>query len=589
MKNFIKSPLVVLAMMVLASQAQSGQLQLTWTDNSTNEDGFKIERKTGTTGSYAEIATVGANVTSYTNTALVDGSTYCFQVRAYNAAGNSPFAPEACGTVAATVQNFTLTVAKAGTGSGTVTATGINCGTDCTEIFSGSRQLTAAASAGSIFAGWSGGGCSGTAATCTVNLTANTTVTATFSTQPVQTFTLTVAKAGTGSGTVTATGINCGTDCTEIFSGSRQLTAAAGAGSIFAGWSGGGCSGTAATCTVNLTANTTVTATFSTQPVQTFTLTVAKSGTGSGTVTATGIDCGADCSEVLSSGSSRQLTALADAGSTFSGWSGGGCSGTGSCTVTLSANTTVTASFSTAKQQSISNQDWRIPAKHRRMVPGPQWQWQVGRFGGRSCYLISPSRRRSSHRLELRRRPAVSEPSTPHLGTWKLDTNGNDQWDDEEDSLVNSYGKIGDWPVIRKIAGIGSIIGTFTPMSVTRINGRRSINRGLWNFDVNGNSTMDSCSVDECDTFRSSSDNYSAERPVIGDWNGTGSENIGLFVKGSWYLDLNGNEKWDGSSGGDSRLTFGRSGDLPVVGDWDGTGKTDIGVFRPSTGEWFLD
>ena len=138
-KNFIRMSLLVLAMVVLASEAQSGQLQLTWTDNSTNEDGFKIERKTGTTGTYAEIATVGANVTSYTNSALVDGTTYCFQVRAYNAAGNSLYTPEACGAVAAPVQNFTLTVVKSGTGNGTVTATGINCGADCSEVFSGNR------------------------------------------------------------------------------------------------------------------------------------------------------------------------------------------------------------------------------------------------------------------------------------------------------------------------------------------------------------------------------------------------------------------------------------------------------------------
>jgi hypothetical protein len=100
-------------------------------------------------------------------------------------------------------------------------------------------------------------------------------------------------------------------------------------------------------------------------------------------------------------------------------------------------------------------------------------------------------------------------------------------------------------------------------MSETRTNGRRSTNRGLWNFDVNGNSTMDSCSVDECDTFRSSSDSYSAERPVTGDWNGTGKTEIGVFrpSTGEWFLDLNGNGKLDacgvdacigplGSSGG---------------------------------------
>lgn len=41
------------------------------------------------------------------------------------------------------------------------------------------------------------------------------------------------------------------------------------------------------------------------------------------------------------------LTATADSGSTFDGWSGGGCSGTGTCIVTLSSDTAVTASFTT--------------------------------------------------------------------------------------------------------------------------------------------------------------------------------------------------------------------------------------------------
>jgi hypothetical protein len=171
----------------------------------------------------------------------------------------------------------------------------------------------------------------------------------------------------------------------------------------------------------------------------------------------------------------------------------------------------------------------------------------------------------------------------PASGTWRLDTNGNDQWDEGKDTFVKMYGQAGDWPVIRKMNGIGSIIGTFTPTSITTINRRRTVKRGLWNFDLNGNSTMDACSVDECDTF-----GFGSERPIIGDWNGTGSENIGLFVGGYWYLDLNGNEKWDGYRG-DKLFTFGRRGDLPLVGDWDGTGVTRIGVFRPSTGEWFLD
>lgn len=81
-----------------------------------------------------------------------------------------------------------------------------------------------------------------------------------------------------------------------------------------------------------------------------FTLTTTKSGTGSGTVASSppGISCGNDCSEKYNSGTQVTLTATANSGSTFSGWSGGGCSGTGTCSVTLTADTTVTAGFATS-------------------------------------------------------------------------------------------------------------------------------------------------------------------------------------------------------------------------------------------------
>jgi hypothetical protein len=79
----------------------------------------------------------------------------------------------------------------------------------------------------------------------------------------------------------------------------------------------------------------------------TFTLTVNKTGTGQGTITSSpaGINCGSDCSEVLGQGTSVTLTATPAGDSTFSGWSGGGCSGTGNCTVTMNTNTVVTANF----------------------------------------------------------------------------------------------------------------------------------------------------------------------------------------------------------------------------------------------------
>jgi hypothetical protein len=76
-------------------------------------------------------------------------------------------------------------------------------------------------------------------------------------------------------------------------------------------------------------------------------LNAAKSGSGSGTITSnpTGISCGSDCSEAFSQGSLITLTAQADADSIFTSWSGGGCSGTGTCSVTMNADITVTATF----------------------------------------------------------------------------------------------------------------------------------------------------------------------------------------------------------------------------------------------------
>ncbi len=76
------------------------------------------------------------------------------------------------------------------------------------------------------------------------------------------------------------------------------------------------------------------------------TLAVNKTGTGTGTVTSDvgAINCGATCSDIFA-GDTVTLTATPTGGSMFAGWSGGGCSGTGTCVVTVNAATTVTATF----------------------------------------------------------------------------------------------------------------------------------------------------------------------------------------------------------------------------------------------------
>ena len=174
-----------------------------------------------------------------------------------------------------------------------------------------------------------------------------------FSAAPPSTFPLTVAKAGTGSGTVTSGDgkINCGATCSASYlSGSVvTLSATAASGSVFNGWSINGNAsvcGTSPSCTLTVTGDTNVTATFNPAP-PTFTLTTVRVGSGTGTVTSGDgrINCGATCSASYADNSTVTLTATAAPNSVFKSWSGGGCSGTGACTLTIHAATNVSATF----------------------------------------------------------------------------------------------------------------------------------------------------------------------------------------------------------------------------------------------------
>jgi cysteine-rich repeat protein len=243
------------------------------------------------------------------------------------------------------IEPFALSVARAGGGSGLVTGTAINCGTDCTELFPPGTPvtLTATPSAGSVFTGWSGA-CTGTLP-CMVTMTEARTVVAVFSLN-----TLTVVKAGTGTGAVTSapTGINCGADCTEDYNANQVvvLTAAATAGtSTFVGWTGD-CMVTGATCTTTMAGAKTITATFD---LLNRNLAVTKAGNGTGTVTSapTGINCGTACANQAADfahGTSVTLTPSPAPNVTFTGWTGA-CTGTNACVVLMDAAKSVTATF----------------------------------------------------------------------------------------------------------------------------------------------------------------------------------------------------------------------------------------------------
>ncbi len=78
---------------LVATIISSSQINLSWQDNSNNETGFVIKRKTGVSGSYSTIATVGANVTTYSDP-VSQGCTYYYAVYAYNAYGDSVYSDE---------------------------------------------------------------------------------------------------------------------------------------------------------------------------------------------------------------------------------------------------------------------------------------------------------------------------------------------------------------------------------------------------------------------------------------------------------------------------------------------------------------
>ena len=86
---------------LVASTTSATRLDLAWVDNATNEQGFRVERAPdagGTAGTFAQIASVGANVRAYGNTGLTGGTRYWYRVRAYNTAGNSAYSNEANAT-----------------------------------------------------------------------------------------------------------------------------------------------------------------------------------------------------------------------------------------------------------------------------------------------------------------------------------------------------------------------------------------------------------------------------------------------------------------------------------------------------------
>ncbi|MEJ8568681.1 InlB B-repeat-containing protein [Elongatibacter sediminis] len=270
-----------------------------------------------------------------------------------------------------------LQVHTTGGGQVTSTPTGIQCGADCSESWTEGTviTLTATADAGRQFREWEGD-CSGANPSCQVNLEGPHDVTAVF--EP-EAFTLTVQRQGSeaAAGLVTSQpeGIHCPNDCAETYIGGTQVLLAARStdpSAAFAGWSGGNCTGIG-DCLVTLDQAKTVTALF--EPgVQ---LTVDRQGGASvfGQIVSTpvGIDCPSDCSETWAVNGEITLTAFVTDPERyyFAGWSGGGCTGTGTCVVTMDTAKSVTALFEHKVKITVQNQINAGPAAFGTVTSDP--------------------------------------------------------------------------------------------------------------------------------------------------------------------------------------------------------------------------
>jgi len=182
--------------------------------------------------------------------------------------------------------------------------------------------------------------------------------------------------------------------------------------------------------------------------------------------------------------------------------------------------------------------------------------------------------------------PAIALPDT--LGMYDserfyLDTNGNGAWD-----------KVSGGDTFRDF-GINPLRATATPVKGdwdgNGVDDLGLYQNGAFYLDANGNGVWDK--VSGGDTFRDFGINpiRATATPVIGDWDGDGDDDLGLYNNESFFLDTNGNGVWDKVSGGDTFRDFGinpiRTTATPVIGDWDGDGTDDLGIHNG--GFFYLD
>jgi hypothetical protein len=269
-----------------------------------------------------------------------------------------------------------------GTGLGAVSADAPpleDCGDEgpCVGYYAASTiVLTATPQTHSVIGGWTGCDAVSVDKTeCTVEITnADREVFANF-TRVQQTVTATTTGTGAGAvsdasalGAIQGCG-NGGTCVGPYDEGSEiELIATPIGHSTFSGWSGD-CANQSGPCRLVVEDTPSVTAHFTAQHA----VSVKKAGAGAGAVVSEpdGIDCGAVCVGYFTDGTTVTLSAVASGHSTFVGWSGAGCSGSGVCEVDAGeATKTVTATFAHDVPSALTEQGATFVGQHVATVHG---------------------------------------------------------------------------------------------------------------------------------------------------------------------------------------------------------------------------
>ena len=188
-------------------------------------------------------------------------------------------------------------------------------------------------------------------------------------------------------------------------------------------------------------------------------------------------------------------------------------------------------------------------------------------------------------------------------GQWFIDVNGNGVWD--EGDLWAKLGYDGDKPVVGDWDGDGKDdIGIFgrawagDPRQIAREPGLPDSSNKHYGTQKNvpppqQQATLGKRALKLTSQGTTRADlidhvfHYGTPRdiPLVGDWNGDGTDTIAVFRDGWWYLDVDGDGKW--TDEGDNKKQFGQAGDIPVAGDFNGDGVDELAVFRQGT--WYID